>query len=144
MAENDTPKSATKLISRQKRVCWGWKWYIQKRVNRDKIDFATKARMLGLPASVKAPALAATGGRAVAQLIAPWDRSILTTWKLIYLVQKTHRDKVCLICYVTMTIALHKTNNQCTCRNAILQKDFPKAFMATFCGIKEYLSQKSW
>ena len=28
--------------------------------------------MLGLPASVKAPALAATGGRAVAQLIAPW------------------------------------------------------------------------
>ena len=60
----DTPKSATKLISRQRRVCWGWKWYIQKLVNRDKIDFATKARMLGLPASVKAPALAATGDRA--------------------------------------------------------------------------------
>ena len=72
MAENDTPKSATKLISRQKRVCWGWKWYIQKRVNRDKIDFATKAHMLGLPTSVKAPALAATGGSAVPQLIAPW------------------------------------------------------------------------
>ena len=28
--------------------------------------------MLGLPASVKAPALAATGGSAVPQLIAPW------------------------------------------------------------------------
>ena len=39
-----------------------------------KIDFATKARMLGLPASVKAPALAATGGCAVAQLIAPCFR----------------------------------------------------------------------
>ena len=50
----------------------GWKRYIQKRVNRDKIDFATIACMLGLPASVKAPVLAATGGRAVAQLIAPW------------------------------------------------------------------------
>ena len=29
--------------------------------------------MLGLPASVKAPALAATGGRAVAQLKAPFS-----------------------------------------------------------------------
>ena len=28
----------------------GWKWYIQKHVNRDKPDFVTKARMLGLPA----------------------------------------------------------------------------------------------
>ena len=42
----------------------GWKRYIQKCVNRDKTDFATKARMLGLPASAGAPALAATGGRA--------------------------------------------------------------------------------
>ena len=42
----------------------GYKRYIQKRVNRDKTDFATKARMLGLPASAGAPALAATGGRA--------------------------------------------------------------------------------
>ena len=33
--------------------------------------------MLGLPASVKAPALAATGGCAVAQLIAPWLTLIL-------------------------------------------------------------------
>ena len=62
MAENDTPKSATKLISGQACMVH------QKCVNR-KIDFATKARMLGLPASVKAPALAETGGRAVAQLI---------------------------------------------------------------------------
>ena len=31
--------------------------------------------MLGLPASVKAPALAATGSRAVAQLKAPWNRN---------------------------------------------------------------------
>ena len=54
----------------------GWKRYIQKRVNREKTDFATKARMLGLPASVKAPALAATAGRAVAQLIAPCFSSI--------------------------------------------------------------------
>ena len=46
-------------------------WYTQKHVNRDKTDFATEARMLGLLASVKAPALAATNGRSVAQLIAP-------------------------------------------------------------------------
>ena len=45
--------------------------YTQNRVNRDKTDFAIKERMLGLPASVKAPALAATGGRAVAQLKPP-------------------------------------------------------------------------
>ena len=50
-------------------------WYTQKPVNRDKTDFATEARMLGLLASVKAPALAATNGRAVAQLIAPWSRA---------------------------------------------------------------------
>ena len=41
-------------------------------INRDKTDFVTKVRMLGLPASVKAPALAATSGRTLAQLIAPW------------------------------------------------------------------------
>ena len=49
----------------------GWKRYIQKRVNRDKTDFATKARMLGLPASAGAPLLAETGGLAVAQLLPP-------------------------------------------------------------------------
>ena len=38
--------------------------YTQKCENRDKTDFATEARMLGLLASVKAPALAATSGRA--------------------------------------------------------------------------------
>ena len=44
----------------------GWKRYIQKRVNRDKTDFATTARLLGLSCCVKAPALA------VAQLLPPW------------------------------------------------------------------------
>ena len=50
--------------------------YIQKRVNREKTDFATKARMLGLPASAGAPALAETGGLAVAQLLPPWYKQI--------------------------------------------------------------------
>ena len=53
----------------------GRKRYIQKLVNRDKTDFATKARMLGLPASAGAPALAETGGLTVAQLLPPWLRS---------------------------------------------------------------------
>ena len=48
----------------------GCKRYIQKRINRDKTDFATKARMLGLPASAGAPALAATGGRATSATLA--------------------------------------------------------------------------
>ena len=42
-----------------------------KRINCNKTDFATKERMLGLTASVKGPALAATGGREVAQLLPP-------------------------------------------------------------------------
>ena len=58
----------------------GWKRYIQKRVKRDKIDFATIACMLGIPASVKAPVLAATGGLAVAQLIAPCFQRISIQW----------------------------------------------------------------
>ena len=43
----------------------------QKGVNRNKNDFAPKVRMLGLPASVKAPTLEANVGRAVVQLLAP-------------------------------------------------------------------------
>ena len=49
----------------------GRKQYIQKRVNRNKTDIATKARMLGLPASAGAPALAETSGLAVLQLLPP-------------------------------------------------------------------------
>ena len=41
-------------------------------VDCDKTDFEPKARMLGLPASAGAPALAETGGLAVAQLLPPW------------------------------------------------------------------------
>ena len=52
----------------------GWKQFIQKRVNRNKTDFATKARMLGLPASAGAPALAETSGLVVSQLLPPWPQ----------------------------------------------------------------------
>ena len=74
----------------------GWKRYIQKRVNRDKTDFATKARMLGLPASAGAPALAETGGLAVAQLLPPWlERS--SGWLAInwHGKQKAHFTRQC-------------------------------------------------
>ena len=45
--------------------------------------------MLGLPASDKAPALAATGGRAVAQLKTPWSLDIVLA--LVFLVTQQER-----------------------------------------------------
>ena len=50
-----------------------------------KTDFATKARMLGLPASTGAPALAETGGLAVSQLLPPWaEQKYFSTLNLCF------------------------------------------------------------